>query len=206
MTFRVIASVLAAEMLTAIGLGAPATVDSVQGPASSEQLAVWRAVAEDVLRQWYGKADKVVVINRTAVPCAPPGRPFCMDDRPETRPERLPYSLLPAELQTQLTALIPADAVEIPDPGDGRIVLANPGEIGEPPLHPNTWDLFYARYPGSAGYLLLTVPIFDRSQRQAAVATNHLFGWLGGKGELYLLVRDTSGKWTVKTRWPRWVS
>jgi hypothetical protein len=171
MTFRVIATVLAAEMLTAIGLAAPATVDSVQGPASSEQV-----------------------------------RPFCMDDRPETRPESLPYSLLPPELQTQLTALIPADAIEIPDPADGRIVLASPAEIGEPPLHPKTWDLFYARYPGSAGYLLLTVPIFDRSQRQAAVATNHLFGWLGGKGELYLLVRDTSGKWTVKTRWPRWVS
>jgi hypothetical protein len=206
MTFRPIPTVLAAGMLTAIGLAAPVAVDPVQGRGTTEQAAAWRTVAEDVLRQWHGKADKVVVINRAAVPCTPPGRPFCMDDRPERKPERLPYSLLPAELQTQLTGLIPADAVEIPDLGDGRIVLANPADIGEPPRHPDTWDLFYARYPGSAGYLLLTVPIFDQDRRQAAVATNHLFSWLGGKGELYLLVRDMSGKWTVKTRWPRWIS
>jgi hypothetical protein len=147
--------------------------------------------------------------------CSSTVRRFCI----EYKFDSLPYSELPAELRKQLSNVIVAETVEIPDLGDTRARRATPEEVeaifAETDRLPATlrssqalgdpdpfWSVFYARFPRSAGYLVMSAPAFDADRRQAAVVAEQSYGSLGCPGHLYLHTRGDTGGWTIKAQWP----
>jgi len=60
--------------------------------------------------------------------------------------------------------------------------------------HGEGWDGFYKRYPGSAGYVILSAVGFDKAKSQAIVYTGSSCGNLCGAWSFHLLEK-IGGKW-----------
>lgn len=58
------------------------------------------------------------------------------------------------------------------------------------------WDTFYARYPKSGGYIVMSAVGFDKDRTLAVVYTGSSCGGLCGRWGLHLL-RKLEGKWKV---------
>jgi hypothetical protein len=67
------------------------------------------------------------------------------------------------------------------------------------------WDVFYARYPNSNGFIRLSNVGFNREMNQALVNTSKSCGGLCGAG-YYVLLKKEQGIWKVNRQVNTWVS
>lgn len=71
-------------------------------------------------------------------------------------------------------------------------------------LHEKDWEEFRKRY-GNSGLFSLSRVGFDRKHKRALVTMGNMYGWLGGEGNYYILVRR-GPKWKVKKKVMSWIS
>lgn len=68
-----------------------------------------------------------------------------------------------------------------------------------------TWGEFYKKYPNSGGLVSLSRPGFNSGMNQALIYRQYWCGWLCGGGD-YLLLKKSSGRWTIVKEHTVWVS
>ena len=67
------------------------------------------------------------------------------------------------------------------------------------------WRAFYAKYPGSVGYVSLSRVGFNNEADQALVYVGHTCGGLCGTGKLVLLQKQ-NGLWGITKELLLWIS
>ncbi len=77
-----------------------------------------------------------------------------------------------------------------------RSTVSNEGRV---------WSKFYSEYPGTAGYVKVSLPILSEDGTWAVILVEHYCGGLCGTGKLHLLMRGESG-WSVVVTDGLWIS
>lgn len=67
------------------------------------------------------------------------------------------------------------------------------------------WEDFYARYPQTAGFAAVSVPVLSKDRKQALVYFAHYCGGLCAGGDIFVLQREGRG-WEVVEVFGLWVS
>ena len=67
------------------------------------------------------------------------------------------------------------------------------------------WEDFYARYPQTAGFAAVSVPVLSKDRQQALVYFAHYCGGLCAGGDIFILQREGRG-WQVVEAFSLWVS
>jgi hypothetical protein len=67
------------------------------------------------------------------------------------------------------------------------------------------WPDFYARYPGTAGYLSVSVPVLSHGGKAALTFVTHRCDGLCGAGTLFMLEKSEHG-WTITRVEQIWIS
>lgn len=67
------------------------------------------------------------------------------------------------------------------------------------------WDDFYSRYPGTAGFVAVSLPVLSEDRQQALIYVAHSCDGLCGAGNLFVLQR-TAGGWRIIADEMMWIS
>lgn len=72
-------------------------------------------------------------------------------------------------------------------------------------LNTSGWDVFYTRYPNSAGMTTVSQVGFNDDFTQALVYVGTISHWLAGVG-YYILLERSSGAWRIEQQVMAWIS
>ena len=185
-----------------------AAVSALAQAAPAEDLPeIWKAA----LRVRTGPTRGAVVLMReTAGECgATPRHPcFRLPDVTRLTPAVPPQLLqrLRAQLHENPRAVEGLDQVVRPvSRAELEEMLASGGGPEK------IWQRFYARYPDTDGFAVVSNPALDDRGDRALLLMNHFYGDLGAKGHLILLERDKAAGgeaayWRVAQTWTLWIS
>jgi hypothetical protein len=67
------------------------------------------------------------------------------------------------------------------------------------------WDMFYRKFPNSAGHIQISRPGFNKDKTLALVYVGNQRHWLAGVGE-YVVLEKINGAWTIRKRDMVWIS
>ena len=173
-----------------------------QAPATDEYRGIWRAAVEEISGSRPGRT--LVLFDTTAGACGTPAVHPCF-----TLPDPLVAGRdIPAADILRVRGALEHEPVPI-----GSLNLAQVRPMSRSEFRTLTatasgedfWTGFYSRYPGSAGWVVLSAPSIDRSSDTAWVFVDHIYGNLGAEGWLLSLRRRGNG-WEVARKWLLWQS
>jgi len=105
------------------------------------------------------------------------------------------------------TALLAQNQERTPLPFIARptVMLATAASINAMFLSKEGWKTFYAQYPGSLGFVEISIPTFSPDSNHALTYLHHGCGSLCGTGYLFYLTR-VHGVWRIEKNAVLWVS
>jgi hypothetical protein len=172
-----------------------------QAPAADEYRAIWRAALEDLGASRPGRT--LVLFDTTAGACGTPAVHPCFTLRdPVLAGRDIPAADLlrvRGALEHEPVAITGLNMAQVRSMSRSEFRTLTAAGTGD------FWTGFYSRYPGSAGWVLLSAPSIGRTGDTAWLFMDHVYGNLGAEGWLLSLERR-GNRWEVARKWLLWQS
>lgn len=162
--------------------------------------AIWRAGIEEILRS--RGADRFAVFDETVGSCGTGATEPCLVWRPA---EAASQGVAPEDLARVGAAFdarpVPISGVNLPQVAWMRRadVEAVYRHFGNPEA---LWPEFYARFPGTGGYILVGAPALDEAQQRAWLLLE--LSRLGGGERVLLSLQREGSRWSVTRTFVLW--
>ena len=158
---------------------------------------VWRTAVEEIVRS---RSVRIVVFNESVGICVRAAQQPCFD-LPESGAAAIPADDRNRLLAAQSSKPLAIEGLNLPQvqPMARQELDALYFHFGNPEVF---WPEFYARFPGSAGYVLMSAPAFDESRQAAWVLMEH--SHLAGGQRLLLFLKRNASAWEIARRVVLW--
>jgi hypothetical protein len=199
---RIPSALLPLLILTLLAPACTGTSTAVPTPAENEIRAEEQAVYVAVFTEIYGEPRMYVLMDQTS-----PGIEGV---------EGLDAAI--ASILAQFTGLEDATTESFRARNEAAVILPADMDLGLPYVlltradfdvifsqNTSGWDVFYTRYPNSAGMTTVSRVGFNEDFTQALVYVGTMSHWLAGAGYYILLVKS-SGTWQVDQQVMAWIS